>query len=264
MIEFYRRLVSLLEEGRQVAVATIVDARGSTPQGKGGKMIVTTGGEIFFSVGGGALEAMVIAEARACLAEGRTSLRSWSLHDVGDDALGMACGGKATVFIEILLPPHDLVIFGAGHVGRALARLAPPLGFNVTVVDDRPAMLAPEAFPAGSRFFPTDRRFRENLPPITPSSYVVLVTRCHETDEAALESILHAPAAYLGMIGSRRKVRVVFERMMERGVPQAALDRVKAPIGVPIGSHLPDEVALSIMAEVIAVKNGAADGRKPE
>jgi len=258
MIEFQRRLLTLLDEGHRLAVATIIESRGSTPQQSGGKMIVMEDGRIFFSIGGGALEAMVIQEALACLAENRTALKSYALHDVGDDALGMACGGKATVYVEVLSPPNDLVIFGAGHVGRALARLAPPLEFAVTVVDDRPHMLDPDQFPAGSRFHATDRTFIEHLPRLGASSFVVLVTRCHETDEAALRSILDAPVAYLGMIGSKRKVKVVFDRLIADGVPRSALERIRAPIGMPIGSHLPEEVALSIMAEVVAVRNGAA------
>src|SRR5262245_51019866 len=137
MFDFYRKLMSLLDAGRPVAVATIVDSKGSTPQPQGGKMIVTEAGAIHFSIGGGALEALVIDEAKKCLASGRPARKSYSLHDVGDDALGMACGGKATVYIEVIAPPNELVIFGAGHVGRALARLAAPLGFSVTVVDDR-------------------------------------------------------------------------------------------------------------------------------
>lgn len=258
MFDFYRTLISLIDEGRRVAVATIIEARGSTPQEQGGKMIVTDDGKSFFSVGGGALEAMVLEEARTCLEAGRPALKSYSLHEVGDDALGMACGGKAMVYIEVIMPPHDLVVFGAGHVGRALARLAAPLGFGITVVDDRPGMLQAEAFPPGTRLITTDRNYSENLPRITPASYVVLVTRCHDTDEAALRSLIHVPTAYLGMIGSKRKVKVVFERMAGEGIDRALFENVRAPIGLPIGSHLPDEVALSIMAEIVAFKNGVA------
>jgi xanthine dehydrogenase accessory factor len=205
------------------------------------------------------LEAMVIEEAKACLAEGRSSLKSWDLKETGKEALGMVCGGRVTVFIETALPPDELVIFGAGHVGRALARQAGGLGFSLAVVDDRAGMLDPQAFPPGARFHLTDRGYRENLPRLTARSYVVLVTRSHETDELALRGLLDAPAAYLGMIGSERKVRVVFERMVrEEGVPAAALERVYAPIGFPIGSHLPEEIAISILAEIVAVRNGAS------
>ncbi len=255
MSGFYQKVLSLLDAGHSIAVATLVETKGSTPQVQGGKMIITGDGEIFFSIGGGALEASVIAEAKVCLAEGRRALKTYALHDVGDDALGMACGGKATVFIEPLRAPDRLLVFGAGHVGRALCRLAETLGFGIDVVDDRPDMLDPTHFPDGTRFHLTDRRFRDNLPPFGTDAHVVLVTRCHETDEAALESVIALPAAYMGMIGSRRKVRVVFENLEKAGIPREAMARVRAPIGIPIGSHMPEEVALSIMAEIVAVRN---------
>lgn len=259
MTEFYRRLLSLLEEGRRLAVATIVESRGSTPQQRGGRMIVGDGGETWFTIGGGLIEALVIEEARACLAADRSSLKTWDLQETGEDATGMVCGGRVTVFIEPVAPPDDLVIFGAGHVGRALARLAAGLGFSLAVVDDRPDMLDPRAFPPGTRFFLTDAGYRQNLPRLSGNSYIVLVTRGHDTDEMALRGLLDAPAAYLGMIGSGRKVRVVFERMVkDEGVPPEKLERVHAPIGFPIGSHLPEEIALSIMAEIVAVRNGAS------
>jgi xanthine dehydrogenase accessory factor len=260
MSDFYRRLLSLLDEGRRLAIATIVESQGSTPQQQGGRMIVAEGGDTWFSVGGGLLEARVIEEAKACLAEGRSALKSWDLKETGDEALGMVCGGRVTVYIEVASPPDELVIFGAGHVGRALARLAGGLGFSLAVVDDRAEMLDPQAFPPGTRFHLTDRGYRQNPPRLTDKSYVVLVTRSHDTDELALRGLLDAPAAYLGMIGSARKVRVVFERMVkEEGVPAGALERVYAPIGFPIGSHLPEEIAISIMAEIVAVRNGASN-----
>lgn len=258
MLEIYRKLLQLMDEGHPVAVATLVEVRGSAPQPNGGKMLILEDGRIFFSIGGGPLEAEVIAEARQCLVEGRHALKSYALHDQGQDALGMACGGRATVFIESVTPAADLVIAGAGHVGRALARLAAPLGFALHVIDDRPDMLDPAAFPPASRLHRTGRDFRDGWPTLGPGSYVALVTRCHETDEAALRTILGAPAAYVGMIGSRRKVQVVFDRLVASGIAREALEHVHAPIGVPIGSHQPDEVAISIIAEILAVRNGVA------
>ncbi|HEX7881074.1 MAG TPA: XdhC/CoxI family protein, partial [Candidatus Eisenbacteria bacterium] len=245
MIDFQRQLLQLLESGRRVAVATIVEARGSTPQREGGRIIVAEDGATWFTIGGGAFEALVIDDAKECLRSGRSDLKSYSLHDSGDEALGMACGGNAMVFIDVppIAPP--LLIFGAGHVGRALARLAVGFGFRVSVIDDRPDMLDTAAFPAGTTLIATDRSFRENVPPIDAATSIVLVTRCHDTDEAAFEGVAHAPWSYLGMIGSRRKVKVVFDRLVERGMARDILDRIHAPIGVPIGSHLPEEVAVS-------------------
>jgi len=256
MLEFHRTLLTLLEGGQRVAVATIVEARGSTPQREGGRIIVAEDGRTWFTIGGGAFEALVIDDARTCLRESKSELKTYSLHESGEEALGMACGGRAQVFIEVSGLVENLLVFGAGHVGRALARLAAGVGFGITVVDDRSAMLDAPAFPAGTRLVETDRLFREALPPIDDHSYVVLVTRCHDTDEAALRALAGQPWRYLGMIGSRRKVRVVLDRLLEQGVPAATLERVHAPIGVPIGSHRPEEVAVSILAELVAIRNG--------
>lgn len=264
MLDFYRTLVGLIEEGHRLAVATITESRGSTPQREGGKMIVAADGRSWFTIGGGAFEAMVIDDARACLRDGRSDLRRYSLHESGEEALGMACGGQATVYIEVLGAADELVIFGAGHVGRALARMAVTVGFHCTAVDDRPGMLDAGAFPTGTAFVATDRAYAENLPETTDASYVVVVTRCHDTDEAALRSLLHGRWRYLGMIGSRRKVKVVFESLRARGVPAEILERIHAPVGVPIGSHLPGEVAVSILAELVAVRNGLASPGRPK
>ena len=256
MLEFHRTLLQLLESGQRLAVATIVESRGSTPQREGGRIIVAADGRTWFTIGGGAFEALVIDDARNCLREGRSELKSYSLHESGEEALGMACGGRAQVFIEVPGVAPQLVILGAGHVARALARMAAAVGFGLTVIDDRAAMLDAAAFPAGTRLVETDRGFREALPPTDDNSYVVLVTRCHDTDQAALAALSERTWRYLGMIGSRRKVRVVLDRLREMGVPAATLERVHAPIGVPIGSHRPEEVAVSILAELIAVRNG--------
>lgn len=263
MLDIYRKLLALVDSGRRVALATIVDARGSTPQREGGRMLIAEDGETWFTIGGGAFEALVIDDARACLREGRSALKSYSLHESGEDALGMACGGRASVFIEVPARPDALHVYGAGHVGRVLAQLAVLAGFRPTVIDDRAAMLDPAAFPPGTELRRTDRTFREN--PLSPAgAYVVLVTRCHETDQAALETVAGGAWRYLGMIGSRRKVRVVLQRLRDGGIPAEVLDRVHAPIGVPIGSHAPVEVAVSILAELIAVRNGVpSPGRTP-
>lgn len=264
MIDIHRKFLDLTESGRRVAMATIVEARGSTPQRVGGRILVAEDGETWFTIGGGAFEALVIDDARACLLEGRSAVKSYSLHESGEEALGMACGGRATVFIDVPEEPPALHIYGAGHVGRVLARLAMEVGFRPTVVDDRPAQLDPSAFPPGTLLVATDRTFRMGCPVPTADGYVVLVTRCHETDQAALEGLVGVPWRYLGMIGSRRKVRVVLDRLREKGVDESILARVHAPIGVPIGSHRPAEVAVSILAELIAVRNGVpSPGRTP-
>jgi len=261
-LAFYETVARLLREGRAVAVATVVGSRGSTPRGAGSRMIVAADGETLFSVGGGAFEALVVADARAALEEGRGFEKEYRFVESGDGAVGMVCGGSARVLFEVVRPPARLLVFGAGHVGREVARLAAHLGFEVTVADDRPAQLDPRRFPSGARLLRVASDFSGTLPAVPDGAYVAIVTRCHRTDLAALRHVAGAAAAYVGVIGSRRKVAVLKERAAGLGVPGAALERLRAPIGLPIGAETPEEIAVSIVAEIIQVRNSGGGAEK--
>jgi xanthine dehydrogenase accessory factor len=170
----------------------------------------------------------------------------------------MVCGGSVRVLVEIVAPPLPLLIFGAGHVGRELAHLAGRIGFAVTVIDDRPGEIEPGRLPDGVGIVRAAPDFASGLPAVPEGAFVAIVTRCHRTDLAALRHAAGRGAAYLGLIGSRRKVATVVERAVEAGTPREALAGLRAPIGLPIGAETPEEIAICIAAEMIAVRRGAA------
>jgi xanthine dehydrogenase accessory factor len=259
MIRFFERLTELLREGKTVAVASIVSTSGSTPQRPGAKMIVTPDGESHFTIGGGGLEAAVLADALQAIKSGASVVKEYGLSGSGQDATGMICGGRATIVIDVISPPEKLLIFGAGHVGQAIAETACGLGFAITIVDDRPEYLAADRFPGGVGTGLTTAEYTAGVPEINESTYVVIVTRSHETDLKALKHALVHKAAYLGMMGSGKKVRAVYESLMAEGVPADVLESVHAPIGLDIGSKSPKEVAISVVAEILKVRNKVGD-----
>jgi xanthine dehydrogenase accessory factor len=220
-------------------------------------MIVADSGEAFFSIGGGAFEALVIEDAKEAIRTGRGFEKEYRFTEQGDEATGMVCGGSARVLFEVVRPPLPLWIFGGGHVGRELARLAAGLGFEVTVVDDRSEWLEAERFPENVRTLRAGPDYSSGLPEIPSGAYVAVVTRCHRTDLAAVRHAVGRGAAYVGLIGSRRKVATVLKRAGEQGTPQESLREVRGPIGLPIGAASPEEIAVSIAAEMIAVRHAA-------
>ncbi|MFQ5877247.1 MAG: XdhC family protein [Acidobacteriota bacterium] len=261
-LAFHEEMVRLLRSGHTVAVATLIGRRGSAPRGAGARMIVTEAGETTFSIGGGVFEAMVIDDAREAIRRGAGFEKEYRFTETGQDAIGMVCGGTARVLFEVIRPPAPLLIFGAGHVGRELAALGTRLGFEVTVVDDRPRYLARERFPADVRLVRAEREFSGGLPPVPPGAYVAIVTRCHRTDLMAVRHAVGRWASYVGLIGSRRKVATVLARAAELGAPRDLLAQVRGPIGLPIAAQTPEEIAVSIAAEIIALRNaGPLGGR---
>lgn len=234
-------LAQCLESNEPVALATVVEVKGASPAQVGFKLLVRPDGSVVGNIGGGTLEQRVRTEAMAALAEGKSRLLHYTLREKGPDAVGMVCGGEATVFIEVYQPAPVLLIVGGGHIGRPLAEMARLVGFNVQVVDVRP-----------------DRATTPQLDPttITPWTYVVVITESHITDEQALRQVLDTPAAYLGMIGSRRKVGIIFDHLRAEGVPEERIARVHAPIGLDLGGRSPAEIALAILAEIVQVRYG--------
>jgi xanthine dehydrogenase accessory factor len=259
MIEFFKRLTELLSEGRTVAVASVLSTSGSTPQRSGARMIVTREGEAHFTVGGGGLEASVLADAVEAIREGRSVVKEYGLSSSGPGGAGMICGGRTTIVIEVISPPQKLLVIGAGHVGRAILETARDLGFAMTVVDDRPEYLLAARFPDGVATRLTTSDYGSDIPDIDESTYVVIVTRSHETDRNALRHVLDHKSAYVGMMGSGKKVRATFKSLMADGVPEKALEVVRAPIGLDIGSKTPKEVAISVLAEILRVRNTVGD-----
>jgi xanthine dehydrogenase accessory factor len=256
-LALYEEVARLLRGGRVLVVATLSASHGSTPRRTGAKMIVCDSGETFFSIGGGAFEALVIEDAREAIRTGRGLEKEYRFTEQGDEATGMVCGGLARVLFEVVAPPLPLLIFGGGHVGRELAHVAARLGFEVTVIDDRAAYLEPGRYPGGTRLLAAGRDFSAGLPEIPSGGYVAVVTRCHKTDLAAVRHAVGRGASYVGLIGSRRKVRTVLERAEGSGASPQDLREVRGPIGLAIGAESPEEIAVSIAAEMIAVRRGS-------
>jgi len=252
---------SLQMHGR-VALCQIVRTAGSTPGKPGWKLLARPDGTVFGNLGGGAFEALVKADALARLESGGTEseVKRYYLTEeaVKGEPTGMVCGGMAEVFLEVMVAPALLAICGGGPVGQALARAGALAGFALLVIDDRAEFRRPELFPAGTRFAAVGRDYGE--PFLAPCRqldlYAAVVTRCWETDTAALLGILREDPPrlrYLGLMGSRRKIARVRAEVAAQG---GDLDRYRlhAPIGLPIGGDSPGEIAIAILAEIIATR----------
>lgn len=245
-------------EGRRglAALATVVGRHGSAPQILGARLLLHADGEIVGTVGGGAIEAEVLAGCRAALRDGKP--RRVDAQLVRD--LAMCCGGSMEVLVEVLQPQVRLVIIGAGHVAQALVPVAQAAGFSVHVLDDREELLENPAFAeARTGSYDVDE-LGAALPDLGEGDYVVVTTRDHARDEQALAYLLRRPHRYLGMIGSRRKVHAVLGRILRRelqlGRAWPDLSRVRAPIGLALGGRTPGEIAVSVVAELLAERHG--------
>jgi xanthine dehydrogenase accessory factor len=241
------------EPRKAFAVITIAATTGSVPRAAGSKMFVYADGRSSGTIGGGKFESLVIADAVAAMREKKPLLKSYPLREGETDSFGAICGGEATVFIEPQLTSESLYLIGAGHCSQAIAKLAAECGLFVTVVEDRDELLAD--LPAAVA------RISESSPASFIASHewrsdeaIVIVSRNHEIDRGALAAALaQTGAGYIGMIGSRRKVRMVFDDMRGRGIPEETLANVYAPLGLDIGADSPAEIAVSTVAEILAV-----------
>jgi xanthine dehydrogenase accessory factor len=254
MDTFSQALVDVLQNNKPAALATVVKTRGASPRNAGAKMLVYPDGAIVGSVGGGEMEMQVIAAAKEAIANGQPRYLDMTLsnEERGDPLI---CGGEMEIFVEPLLTAPTLVIVGAGHIGAAVAQLAKTLGFRIVVLDDRPDFVTPEKFPHADERIAGDIVAKIRDVAITPQTYVVLVTRAHTLDAQLLGAMVEKPAAYIGMLGSQRRVITVKETLKKQGVSEAALARIHAPIGIAIHAETPAEIAVSIMAEIIQAKN---------
>jgi len=243
--------------GETVALATIVRAQGSTPRAVGAKMLVLRDETIKGTIGGGEMEARVIEEARAALQSGQPRLMHYTFREVEEGGVGI-CGGENDVFIDVIAPSKELLVVGAGHVGQAVAELGAFLGMDCAVLDHRAEYANRERFPRAKQIIVGDVAQTLHGYPITCQTYVVIVTRGHAQDTDALDAVIRSPAAYIGMIGSRQKTARVLEAMKALGVEQELIDRVHAPIGLEIGAETPEEIAVSIVGQIIAVMRGRA------
>lgn len=238
------------------AVATVTGRSGSAPQVVGAKLLLHEDGRQVGTVGGGAIELEVLRACHEVLRTGAT--RTVTANLVRD--LGMCCGGSMEVFVEYLQAEARLFIIGGGHVAQSLAPLARTLGFRVVVLDDREELLGHPAFEGIETSAYDADELDDAIPDISDRDFLIIVSRDHRRDEQALASAIQRPHRYLGMIGSRRKVHTVLERVLrrydERGKPRPDLSRVRAPIGLALGGRTPPEIAVSIAAELVAERHG--------
>ena len=256
-MNIYEEIVKLQREGRRGAVATIVNVRGSIPSFQSAKMLVRDDGSIAGTIGGGCVEAEVWQAAREVISGEMTRTLNFDLNQDPKYDTGLVCGGTLEIFIEPVLPMPLLYIFGAGHVAIELFKAARNAGFDCIVTDDREAYANAERFPNALQIIAKD--FDQALQELAPteSSYIVIVTRGHRDDMRVLRWAVQTQARYIGMIGSKRKVITVFRELTREGLKPELFDRVHSPVGLDIGAVTPEEIAVSIVAELIAVRHHA-------
>ncbi len=245
-----------LERGEPAALVTIVRSTGSTPQRTGAKMLVFADGRTVGTIGGGCYENESVLKAREVIATGKPALVKYDLNDDFVEESGLICGGQMEVYIDPVAPAPALYVIGAGHVGWHLAKFAADAGFRIHVVDDREKFANAERFPAAQAIVVDDISAWLHRADLPPTAYVVVVTRGHTHDFEAIRALAARDLRYLGLIGSRAKVARIFDALDAEGMPGECLDRVHAPIGLDIGAITPAEIAVSILAELIAIRHG--------
>lgn len=256
----YQALVEMEEKHQTGVLCTIVQSQGSTPRRTGSKMLVYPDGSIVGTIGGGEVESRVLHEALDSLRDGVPRMLPYSMVDPQRGDPGV-CGGQLEVFVEPILPAPTLLLIGGGHVGKAVAHLAKWLEFRVAVSDDRPEYCTPQAVPDADDFYPVPMAELPDQLEITSWTYMVLTTRGANVDIEGLPALLDSPAAYIGVIGSRRRWETTRKGLIENGIDKDLVDRVRSPIGLELNAETPKEIAVSIMAEILMVRDGG-DGQQ--
>jgi xanthine dehydrogenase accessory factor len=253
-IDIFDEIQKMRQQGRKAALATIVQIRGSVPSFQSAKMLVRDDGSTLGSVGGGCVEAEVWTAAQDVIRDEKSKILSFDLTDESMAESGLICGGKVEIFVEPILSTPKIVVFGAGHIASQVSKIATIAGFRTTVVDNRPVYANAERFPEAEAIFSEsfEQAFEEIVP--NENTYVIIVTRGHQEDQNVLRWAVQTDARYIGMIGSKRKIRSIVEQLETEGIPRERLERVYMPIGLDIGAVLPEEIAVAIVAEVIHVR----------
>jgi xanthine dehydrogenase accessory factor len=259
--EVFAAVAEALERGEPAALVTIVSTTGSTPQRVGAKMLVFGDGRLVGTIGGGCYENDAFGKAREAILNRRPQLVHYELDDDFAQETGLICGGQMSVYIEPIEPSPELYVIGAGHVGFSLANLAHEVGFRVHVVDDREKFANRERFPNAAEIITEDIPAWLGRTHLPQHAYVVVVTRGHTNDLDAVRALAPRDLRYLGLIGSRAKVARIYEQLRDEGTRTETLSHIHAPIGLDIGAVTPQEIAVSILAELIAVKHGKAGTR---
>jgi xanthine dehydrogenase accessory factor len=257
-MDLFEEIVKLRREGRRGALATIVHTNGSIPSYESSRMLVREDGSIAGTIGGGCVEADVWAAAKDVMKAEAPRKMVFNLNNEASYDNGLICGGTLEVFVEPILPQPAVVLFGGGHVSVALASAAHAAGFAVSVVDDREQFANAARFPMAAEIYTSFTEAFERIRP-NGSTYLVIVTRGHKEDMRVLAWAVRTAARYIGMIGSKRKVLSVYEALEKDGYRREEFERVYAPMGLEIGALTPEEIAVSVAAELIAVRRNAQD-----
>jgi xanthine dehydrogenase accessory factor len=259
--EVFAAVAEALDRGEPAALVTIVSTTGSTPQRVGAKMLVFPDGRMVGTIGGGCYENDAFWKAREAITNRKPQLVHYELDDDFAQETGLICGGQMSVYIEPIEPSPELYVIGAGHVGYHLATMAQEVGFHVHVVDDREKFASRERFPNAAEVVTEDIPAWLARTTLPAHAYVVVVTRGHNNDLDALRALADRELRYLGLIGSRAKVARISDQLLSEGMQPELLKQVHAPIGLDIGAVTPQEIAISILGELIAVKHGKIRSR---
>lgn len=267
-MDIYEEITKLRKAGRRGALATIIQVQGSVPSYEASKILVRDDGSIVGTVGGGCVEADVWSAAQDVMREEKPRRLHFNLNANPEYDNGLVCGGSLDIFIEPILATPTLYLFGGGHVSLAISKIAAIAGFDTVVVDDREAFASKQRFPEASETYAG--AWEDVVPQLHPNefSYLVIATRGHKGDFTCLRWALGTAARYIGMIGSRRKLLEFRKALEAEGVSAERLERVYSPVGLDIGALTPQEIAVSVVAELIAVRRNAASvpslGYKPK
>lgn len=262
-MDIYDELVRLRRLGQKCALATIVQVNGSIPSYESAKLLVREDGSMIGTIGGGCVEAEVWTAARDVIETEKPRHLTFSLgHDAAYDN-GLICGGQLNVFVESVVPQPRALIFGAGHISKSLSKIATMAGFATSVIDDRETFANRERFPEAEEIHSDEYESVFPKLAVNGSTYIVIVTRGHRDDMRVLRWAVATPAKYVSMIGSRRKVLGVVKELEKEGISRDAYNRVFAPMGFEIGAVTPEEIAVSVVAEMIAVRRGPRSDWRP-
>ena len=259
MNQIYQSLAEIEKNHGSAALCTVVKSEGSTPRRMGSKMLVHADGKFVGTVGGGELESRVIKAALESLNDGLPKTLSYTMADPSRGDPGV-CGGTVEVFVEPILPPAMIVVVGGGHVGRAVVHLAKWLGFRVAVSDDRAEFSSPESVPGADEYYPISMEKLTEQLKVTRQTYFVVTSRSSGVDAQGLPSLLDSDAAYIGVIGSKRRWLTTVRALKAQGVADEKIARVHSPMGIELNAETPEEIAVSILAEILMLR-GKGTGR---
>ena len=254
MSSIYQALFEIEKNNESAALCTVINSEGSTPRHVGSKMLVYPDGKFIGTVGGGELESRIIKAALESLNDGNAQNLSYTMADPSRGDPGV-CGGTVEVFVEPILPPAMIVVIGAGHVGKAVVHLAKWLGFRVAVSDDRVEFCNPESVPGADAYYPVEMgKLTEHLK-VNNHTYIVITSRGSAVDAAGLPNLLESDSAYIGVIGSRRRWLTTVKALKAKGVSEEKIAKVHSPMGLELNAETPEEIAVSIIAEILMIKD---------